>query len=225
MVAMARWAPARGDVIGEYADEVLQLFPAGRVLVGVDGIDGAGRTSFAGDLVGALQERAVSSAVVSMNDFLAPRSVRHAPPDDAEHWYGHAFDHELVRRLVVQPYRRGEAVALQGFDHERDEPVERPDRFQPAERAVLVVEGIFLHRPELRGLWHSSAWLDVPREVARQRCVQRDGRDPSRDAPRHRVRFPAEDLYLRRVDPRKAANATFDLTDAARPRRVFADAC
>ena len=33
------------------------------------------------------------------------------------------------------------------------------------------------------------------------------------------------DLAFRRLDARKLANASFDLTDPAHPRRVFEDAC
>ncbi|MCU1474735.1 hypothetical protein [Amnibacterium sp.] len=62
---------------------------------------------------------------------------------------------------------------------------------------MLVVSGQGLLEPGLVGVWHTTAWLDLP------------------GAPRIR----------RRTVPRTRANATFDLTDVTHPRRVFADAC
>src|SRR5947209_1527032 len=69
---MARWAPARADVIGEYADEVLQLFPRGRILVGIDGLDGAGKTTFARELAEALDARGVPAAALSLGTAYLP---------------------------------------------------------------------------------------------------------------------------------------------------------
>jgi hypothetical protein len=43
--------------------------------------------------------------------------------------------------------------------------------------------------------------------------------------PRLEREAAAVELYFRELDPRKVANASFDLGDAAHPRRVFADAC
>ena len=88
---------------------------------------------------------------------------------------------------------------------------------------MLVVEGPFLHRAELRGMWHTSAWLQAPRSVARERAAERNG-VPVGDATLQRE-FDAVELYFRELDPRTLANASFDLTDPAHPRRIFADAC
>jgi uridine kinase len=222
---MARWAPARADVIGEYADEVLQLFPAGRILVGIDGIDGAGKTTFAKDLAAAVRDRGVASAVVSLDGFHAPAAVRHQGADDADTWFRHAYDYDAFRRLVVEPFRAGAPVALDHRSREDDAVIPDAPRFQPGDRSVLVVEGVFLHRKELVGLWHTSAWLEVPMSVGLARTAERDGSDPDPEAAINRRYFGAEERYLREADPRRRANASFDLRDPASPRRIFADAC
>ncbi|MFD1712888.1 hypothetical protein ACFSBZ_00240 [Amnibacterium flavum] len=54
---MARWAAARADVIGEFADEILHNYRGGRAVVGVDGVPGAGQAAFADELASALRER------------------------------------------------------------------------------------------------------------------------------------------------------------------------
>ncbi|BDI22067.1 hypothetical protein [Herbiconiux sp. L3-i23] len=59
---MTRWAPARADIIGEFADEILHNYRSARAIVGVDGVPGADQAAFADDLAEAFRERG-SSAV------------------------------------------------------------------------------------------------------------------------------------------------------------------
>lgn len=76
--------------------------------------------------------------------------------------------------------------------------------------AVLVVDGRFLHRAPVRGLWHWSVWLDAPLAP-----VSEDS-----DEPR-----AAQVRYLRENDPKHTASAIVDVTDPARPVQVFGDFC
>lgn len=196
---MARWEPARADVIAEYAREVLEVHPAGRVLVGLDGIEDpaegtspTAREAFAGDLAAAITALGVDSSAVPMGAFAVdPRAT------SPERFH----DEAEFRARVLTPYRKGELAEA------------------PGERAVLVVSGPFLHIGDLAGIWHTSAWLQLSREQE----VERDAeRLPGVD----RAPWTAlVDLAFRRLDARKLANATFDLTHADHPRRVFDDAC
>ncbi len=54
---MARWAPERTDTIRALADEVLQNYAHGRVIVAVDGKDAAITASFADDLAAELRSQ------------------------------------------------------------------------------------------------------------------------------------------------------------------------
>ena len=42
---------------------------------------------------------------------------------------------------------------------------------------MLIVDGTFLQRPELRDAWDFVIFLDVPAEEARRRGVERDASD------------------------------------------------
>jgi uridine kinase len=190
---------ARADVIAEYAREILEVHSSGRLVVGLDGIEhpgeGAqpsGREAFAADLAAALVAEGVPSRAIAMGRFVG--SPLASTPE-------RCIDEAAFRAEVLAPYRRGALEGLEG------------------ERAVLVVSGPFLHFGDLAGVWHTSAWLQLPRAVA----LERDA-----------ARLPGVDLEpwtalvglaFRRLDARKLANATFDLADAGHPRRQFEDAC
>lgn len=195
---MARWQPLRTDVIAEYATEVLEVHPRGRLLVGLDGIEDpagtepADREGFADDLAAAFIEAGVRASAVRMAAFAV------APPATSPDRF---YDEAAFRSAVLTPYRAG---ALAGLE---------------ADRAVLVVSGPFLHLPPYAGMWHTSAWLRLGRQEAR-------ARDAARLPGTDRAPWSAlVDLAFRRLDARKLANATFDLADAAHPRREFEDAC
>lgn len=214
---MTGWQPARADVIAEYAREVLEVHPRGRLLVGLDGIEDpapaatpSAREAFAADLAAALAAEGVQAAAVPMGAFAAvPRA---AAPE-------RFFDEAAFRAAVLAPYRRGDVVALPaiGTDGGGDDAPATP--FAPGGRAVLVVSGPFLHFGDLAGIWHTSAWLQMPRALARDRdAVRLPGADPA-------AWSALVDTAFRRLDARKLANATFDLTDPEHPRRRFEDAC
>lgn len=53
-----------------------------------------------------------------------------------------------------------------------------PPIIQAAENAVVIVEGMFLHRDELVGFWDYSCFLDVPFTETARRMSVRDGSHP-----------------------------------------------
>jgi uridine kinase len=209
-------------VIAALADEILHNYSEGRVIVAVDGVDGAGKTEFANALAEQLGigHRAVFRA--SIDDFHQSRARRYARGQDSpEGFYRDSFDYPTFKRMLTEPFRTGwiGSFNLRAFDLKRDLP------FQPVwssgpKDAILIVDGIFLNRPELRGIWNYSIWLDVDREVAEARMLERDSR--SANPGRYR---DGQKLYLKEANPREAATAIVDNTNFDHPRRIFADSC
>lgn len=213
----------------ELRDEARRAYPRGRVLLAVDGEDGAGKTRFADNLAAVFAEEGVAAFRASIDGFHRPRVERYARGRTSpEGFYRDSYDYATFRRVLIDPFRSGASVdagfQLAAFDVARDEPVESEWVTAPRD-AVLIVDGIFLHRPELRDLWHWSLWLDAPLDVRYARMARRDGSDPDPAAPEHRRYREGQELYLREARPRAAASAIVDNTDPAAPARVFRDFC
>jgi uridine kinase len=214
--------PDKKTVIAELAAEILHNYSEGRVIVAVDGVDGAGKTEFADALAAQLGigHRAVFRA--SIDDFHQARIRRYARGKDSpEGFYRDSYDYPTFKRMLTEPFRTGwiGSFNLAAFDLKRDLP------FQPVwssgpKDAILIVDGIFLNRPELRGIWNYSIWLEVDPEVAAARMLVRDGRSPNPDRYRD-----GQKLYIAEAHPREAATAIIDNSDFNHPKRLFADAC
>jgi uridine kinase len=217
----------RSEVLAALADEILHNYGKGRAIVAVDGLDGAGKTVFADALAAQLGigNRAVFRA--SMDDFHNPRAVRYARGKDSpEGFYRDSYDYATFRRVLVEPFRTGwiGSFVLRAFDLKRDAPFEQKWSSGPAD-ALLVVDGIFLNRPELKGLWNYSIWLEVDPDVAAGRVIARDATDFEHDIANPERYSGGQELYLRDAKPRDAATATIDNNDFEHPRRLFADSC
>lgn len=210
----------------ELRDEVRRMYPGGRVIIAVDGIDGAGKTTFADGFAEVFAEKGAAVYRASVDGFHRPRAERYARGRTSpEGFYRDSYDYATFRRVLIDPFREGGQTSattgfqLEAFDLARDSPVESTWVSAPRD-AVLIVDGIFLHRPELRDLWNWSVWLDVPYEVAYARLALRDGSDPDPEAPSNARYRLGQELYLAEADPRAAASAIVDNSDLAHPHRV-----
>ena len=224
---MTKWAPAKIDTLDALAAEILQNNGRGRVIVAVDGVDGAGKTYFADALAEALRRAGHTVFRASIDGFHNTRALRYARgATSPEGFYRDSYDYDTFRRVLVDPFKDGGtgSFVLEAFDHRRDAPVE-PKWITGKPDSILLLDGIFLHRPELRGLWNYSIWLEVADYEATDRRALRDSSAPN-PRPERQLRYSgAQALYAVESKPRTAATAIVDNSDSDHPRRQFADSC
>src|ERR1700712_4500202 len=149
---MALQILSRSELITSLAEEILHNYGKGRAIIAVDGLDGVGKTVFADALAAQLGigNRAVFRA--SIDDFHNPRAVRYARGKDSpEGFYLDSYNYETFKRVLVEPFRTGwiGSFVLKAFDLKSDAPFEQKWSSGPAD-ALLVVDGIFANRPELK---------------------------------------------------------------------------
>jgi uridine kinase len=207
-------------------DQVRRQYRAGRVVVAVDGVDGAGKTVFADGFAQVFAEDGAAVYRASIDGFHRPRVERYARGRTSpEGFYRDSYDYATFRRVLIDPFRTGHGTAFQlaAFDVRRDTPVSAQWVSAPRD-AVLVVDGIFLHRPELRDLWDWSLWLEAPVATTFARMAQRDGTDPDPDAATNARYRLGQEIYLREADPRAAASVVVDNADVAHPVQITGEA-
>jgi len=205
--------------------EIVHNYPAGRVLVAVDGAPGAGTAEFADGMASVFAEAGWSTARASIEDFHRPRADRYADGRrSARGYYESSYDYRTLRRVLIDPFRMAGSAGFQtaAFDVRRDAPIVASWQTGPADIA-LFVDGIFLNRPELSGAWHYSVFLDVPLETAYARLSATARRDPDPRAEANARYVGGFQRYETEVQPRLAASAVVDNSDQEHPRRVFVD--
>jgi uridine kinase len=196
------------------------LRPDGRVLVAVDGADAAGKTTLTRQLADAAQRPVLTA---SLDGWHNPREIRtRRGVDSAEGCYLDSFDYEALAMRLLMPFSAGHTtVQTAGFDYRSDQPITAEAVDVPS-TAALLLDGVFLQRPELRGRWDLTVYLHVPESVTLSRAARRD-RDLFGDEKelleRYERRYlPAQRLYADDAAPMHNADIVVDNSDANRPR-------
>lgn len=90
---------------------------------------------------------------------------------------------------------------------------------------MLLLEGVFLLRPELDPLWDYPIFVNVDFEVALQRAMVRDqslfGSSEAVQARYLQRYLPGQRLYFQRVHPQERANVIVENNDPTHPRLIF----
>jgi uridine kinase len=205
LTAIARMAPA--------------LAPDRIVRVAIDGVDGAGKTTFANELaevVGGLGRPVIRASV---DGFHNPRVVRYAQgKQSAIGFFENSYNYALLKQYLLNPLSPGgnRRYCVAAFNHVTDLPVPRVEQ-EALPTSILLFDGIFLHRPELRSYWDASIFLRVNFDVSIARYAARDGISPNPLADPNYRYVEGQRIYLNRCSPEAYATMVIDNNDLTAP--------
>lgn len=123
----------------------------------------------------------------------------------------------------MDPLHDGDLIFKRAvFDWKIDYEINVP--FEKASSdAILIMEGIFLFRPELVHYWDLKIYLDVDFEITMKRGIQRSintGSSYSSDelkAKYHSRYIPGQKMYFEEARPKEIADIVIDNNDYDHP--------
>jgi uridine kinase len=189
--------------------------------VAIDGPDGAGQTHFADHLAETLRTHYQRQVVrISVDDFHNPRAVRYRQGRQSpQGFWEDSYNYARFRRDVLEPFAPTGSRVYRCACHNvaTDEDLRPEDEFaDPA--AVLLVDGIFLHRHELIAEWDLTVFLDVDFMETAKRMARRDGTPADPEHPQMNRYIEGQRLYFRQCRPHGQATILIDNNDVAQPR-------
>ncbi|MEV6813086.1 uridylate kinase [Micromonospora sp. NPDC051296] len=190
-----------------------------------DGPDAAGKTTLADDLAVHLS-RFRPVIRLSIDRFHRPEAVRRRRGSlSPEGFYRDSFDHDVIVEAVLRPLGPGgDGRYLPGmFDYRADRATGEVTVQAPA-AAILLFDGVFMLRPELRDFWDLSIYLHADPEVALARARVRDlevfGSVEVIEERYRRRYLPGQELYRAEARPAEVATVVLDMNDPLRPTVV-----
>lgn len=185
----------------------------GPILVGIDGIDAAGKTTLADELVVPLQQRGRRTVCVSIDGFHKPRAQRLARGALSPEGYFHdSFDYAHLLGDFIKPakaMRHHTTLRAAIFDVANDRAVcDRTLELQPG--TIVLFDGVFLFRPELVGFWDFRIFVEIGFDTSLARGITRDARLMGGEAAareRYLQRYiPGQRLYFEAARPIELAD-------------------
>jgi uridine kinase len=214
----------RRDVLRDLALRIAQGRRPHPVRVAIDGVDAAGKTTLADELARTLSRLGRPVVRASIDGFHNPRTIRRRRGSLSPEGYFHdSFNYSARVEALLQPLGPGGSCQFRRavFDFRIDTPVVSDPEDAPV-NAILLLDGVFLLRPELREHFDYAIFVRVEFPVAVQRVEQRDVAlfgSVEEVRRRYRERYvPGQQLYLDVAQPEQRASVVLDNNDPGAPR-------
>lgn len=213
---------SRRDLVARLADLIGDSKqPERPLVVGITGMDTSGKSQLAAELAAELGSRSTPRQLIHIDDFHHPRVHRYRPElPEPEQYYDHSIDFDRAARDVLKPIREQGRLAteLTLLDLPTDTPTLRRS-YTVEPQTTVIVEGVFLFRPEVRELIDLFVYLDVREDVVLERARIRDVPSQGADVMRkYDTKYlPAQRTYLSSFPPAQHAHVIVDNSDWTRP--------
>jgi len=201
------------------------------ILVGIDGVDAAGKTTIADKLADRLKESNRQIIRASIDGFHNPKAIRYRKGRDSPNgYYQDSFNHQLIINKLLKPLSSGDLKYREVvFDYRIDDEVNVPSK-KADKDAILIMDCIFLFRPELLNYWDIKIFLNVSFDVTLQRAIKRAKDQGDLDSEQdiidiyNRRYIPGQKLYFQAATPQEKADIFIDNTNYENPviiRTIF----
>lgn len=159
------------------------------LLVGIDGLGGAGKST----LANSIKESFPNTTTVEMDAFYVPELAR--------------ADWDRVYEQVMAPLKNASVASYQRFDWNTKKLAEWCE-VKPT--GVVIIEGVYAFRGKLLEAYDYKIWVEAPYEVRLQRGLERDGEEARSQWVNQWM--PKEEEYKELEKPHESADLIVDGT-------------
>jgi uridine kinase len=181
-------------------------------LIAISGIDGSGKGYVAARLADRLTVKGHHVALIAADGWLNLPRVRFGGDQPAEHFYSHAFRFEEMFSWLIDPLVLHGSVRLVADFTEETASAYRKHLYSFENVDVVLLEGIFLFKRELRQRYDFRLWIDCSFETALERAIARSQEGLAASATiaaYENIYFPAERVHFERDAPRDGADLVY----------------
>lgn len=197
------------------------------IRVAIDGRTAAGKTTLADELVAPIEACGRPVIRIRIDDFHRPRAARRQRQELPawQRYFLDTFNHPAIHAALLPLGLSGDRRYRRAwFDLHQDIPIDEPWRIAPSD-AVVLIDGIFLFRPELDDLWDVRLFVLIDADDTLRRGSERDRAwlgSVEEAAARYRsVYVPGENYYIETFRPHERADVVIDNRDPTMPRLAF----
>lgn len=213
----------RHTLIENLSDIIIQKRPANSAfLVGITGMDTSGKTRFTEELERCLYRRGLKVQIIHVDDFHNPKSIRYARDlPEPRQYYERSINFERLANEVLRPIKEyGQLkTTLTHLDLLSDTWSLQRD-YNVNSDTIVLVEGVFLFRPEICSFVDFFIYLHVTEDVVIQRARLRDLPTQGEEVMRkyHSKYLPAQREYIQNVRPDRFSDVVIDNSNWENPK-------
>lgn len=213
----------RSQLLQKLAEIITGIKTDRPLRVSIDGPDASGKTTLANDLAEELKKSPRHIIRASIDRFHNPKATRYQKGrNSAEGYYFDSFSHEAIIQNLLEPLGPNGNLQYKTavFDFRTDKKIESPTE-QAQKDSILIMEGVFMSRPELSKYWDLKIFVDANFETTLKRVIKQDGAylgSEQETTEMYQQRYiPGQKLYFKETNPREKADIVVDNNDFERP--------
>src|SRR6266851_2139167 len=207
------------SVISAIIEKRAALSPERALLVGISGIDAAGKGFVAARIAESLVKRGIKPGVISVDGWLNLPHVRFQRRNVAKHFYESAIRFDEMFERVILPLRDTRSINVESDFAEETATTFRKHRYDFRKIDIVILEGIFLFKPAYRHHFDLTIWIDCSLATALRRAITRCQENlPPRETEHalETIYFPAQRIHFARDNPQGAADFIIRNDNASR---------
>ena len=217
----------RSQLLEQLSKYILKIKQNSPVRVAIDGIDAAGKTRLAKELAFQLKKSGRQIIQVSVDDFHNTQEQRYRRGKESpEGYYYDSFNYPALIEKVLQPLSpEGSRTYLKSWFNFKQDFRTQEEWLTAEEDAILLVDGIFLMRPELFDFWDVKIFVDIQFDTSIERAIERDLYQHGSIAAINRLYqlryIPGQKIYFERCFPHQRADVIIRNDDFRNPELQF----